>query len=269
MGVNFLVVGYARTWGGVAFESETSITDPRLRVDGPIVAYARTLGLWNKSAKIDVILPTADLSGRAQFRGETVQRQVSGLADPLVRLSVNFIGAPALDAKAFRAYRPDLIVGASVQVSAPLGQYDSDRLVNIGANRWSVKPEIGASKTFGRWTLEGKAAATFYTVNRDFFGGGRRTQDPLYSAQANLIYSFPRGAWGSLDATFFTGGRTTLNGQINRDLQRNSRLGVTLAYPVTRRHSVKLNVSRGVSARTGNEYDLVGIAWQYRWGGGL
>lgn len=269
MGVNFLIVGYARTWGGVSFDTSVPLTDPKLRIDGPILAYARSIDLWGKSGKVDVIVPTAHLSGHALYRGERVQRDVSGMGDPLLRLSVNLIGAPALDAAAFRAYRPDLIVGASLQVSAPLGQYDSDRLVNLGSNRWWVRPEVGASKTVGRWTVEGKAGVTFYTVNREFFGGNRRSQSPLYSAQAHVIYNFPGGAWGSLDATYFTGGRTTLNDVVNRDLQRNWRLGLTVARPITRRHSIKLNASRGVSARTGNDYDLVGIAWQYRWGGGL
>lgn len=269
VGVNFVIVGYARSWGGVSFDTSLPLTDPKLRIDGPILAYARTLDLWGKSGKIDVILPTGRLSGRALYQGAPVQREVSGLGDPLLRLSVNLIGAPALDAAAFRAYRPDLIVGASLQVSAPLGQYDSDRLVNLGSNRWWVRPEVGASKTVGRWTVEGKAGVTFYTVNREFFGGNRRSQSPLYSAQAHVIYNFPGGAWGSLDATYFTGGRTTLNDVVNRDLQRNWRLGLTVARPITPRHSIKLNASRGVSARTGNDYDLVGIAWQYRWGGGL
>ena len=49
----------------------------------------------------------------------------------------------------------DLIVGASLQVSAPFGQYDNDRLVNIGTNRWSFKPESGISKALCQWTLEG------------------------------------------------------------------------------------------------------------------
>ena len=72
-----------------------------------------------------------------------------------------------------------------------------------------------------------------------------------------------------MDATYFTGGRTTLNGVRNYDLQQNWRLGATLALPIDGLNSVKLYASSGVSARTGNNFDLVGIAWQYRFGGGL
>ena len=267
--VNFVIAGFAYTEGGVGFDPSVPLTDANLSTAGPIFAYARTFDLWGKSAKIDVIQPFARLSGSALFNGQPVSREVTGAADPLARLSVILHGAPAMDLAEFRTYRPGLIVGASVQVSAPLGQYDETRLVNIGTNRWSVKPGIGISQTWGRWTLELEGAVTFYTANENFFGGGNRSQAPLYSAQAHAVYSFPSGIWASFDATWFTGGRTTVNGAVGNDLQRNWRLGATLAVPVNRRMSVKLYASSGVSARTGNNFDLVGAALQYRWGGGL
>ena len=160
-------------------------------------------------------------------------------------------------------------MGASLQVSVPAGQYDSSKLVNIGTNRWSFKPEIGASKALGPWTLELKAGVTLFTTNTDFFNGNRRSQDPLYSLQWHAIYSFSSGIWASVDATYFAGGRTTLNDSLQNDLQQNWRIGGTLAFPVNARNSIKLYASSGVSARTGNSFDLIGIAWQYRWGGGL
>jgi len=178
-------------------------------------------------------------------------------------------GAPALTLKEFKEYEQDLIVGASLQVSVPSGQYDESKLVNIGTNRWSFKPEVGVSQALGPWTLEFQAAATLFTDNDDFFGGNERSQDPIYSLQSHAIYGFRSGIWGSLDVTYFTGGRTTLNGTLNEDLQQNWRVGGTLAFPVDVHNSIKLYASSGVSARTDNNYDLFGIAWQYRWGAGL
>jgi hypothetical protein len=209
------------------------------------------------------------LSGRAEVAGHPFERNVDGFADPKFRLSVNLYGAPALTLKEFKDYEQDLIVGASLQVSVPSGQYDDSRLVNIGTNRWSFKPELGISQAMGPWTLELQAAATFFTDNNDFFSGNTRSQDPIYSLQGHAIYGFRSGIWASLDATYFTGGRTTLNGAQSNDLQQNWRLGGTLAFPVDVHNSVKLYVSSGVSARTDNNYDLIGIAWQYRWGAGL
>ena len=141
--------------------------------------------------------------------------------------------------------------------------------VAIATIRECFKPEVGISKALGAWTLELKAGTTFFTDNDDFYNGKRRSQDPLHSFGAHAIYNLASGVWASLDGTYFTGGRTTVNGDLNDDLQRNWRVGGTLAFPLDAHHSVKLYASNGVSARTGNSYDLYGIAWQYRWGGGL
>ena len=221
------------------------------------------VGQGRRHRAVYVAIGNGGLSGRHDTR------TVNGFANPRSALSVNFYGAPALTLKEFADYQQDLIVGASLQVSAPWSQYDSSRVVNIGTNRWSFKPEVGVSKAEGPWTLELSAAATLYTDNNDFYGGSTRAQDPIYSFQAHAIYAFPRGAWGSLDATYFTGGRTTIDGTRNYDLQQNWRVGATLALSIDRLNSIKLYASSGVSARTGNNFDGVGMAWQFRFGGGL
>ena len=269
VGLNFLIAGYAYTQGGIAFDTSLPLTNPDLTTSSAVLAYGRVLDLWGTSAKLNVILPYTDLSGSADFAGQPVERNVSGFADPIFKLSVNLYGAPALSLKEFAGYEQDLILGASLRVTAPLGQYDDTRVVNLGANRWSFKPELGISKALGPWTLEATAAVTLFTDNEDFFGGNDRSQDPLYSLEGHVIYGASSGIWGSLDATYFAGGRTTLNGEQSNDLQQNWRLGGTLAFPVDVRNSVKFYVSSGVSARTGNNYDLLGVAWQYRWGAGL
>jgi len=185
------------------------------------------------------------------------------------RLSVNLYGAPALQMKDFAAFQQDLIIGAALQVSVPWGQYDDTRVVNLGTNRWFVKPSLGASKAVGPWIWEATAAATFFTDNTDFYGGNERAQDPLYSVQGHLIRSFRAGMWGALDATYFWGGSTTLNGTANSDRQRNWRVGATFTVPLNVRHSIKFAASDGVSARTGNNFSQFGVFWQYRWGGGI
>ena len=269
IGVNFLIAGYAYTRGGIAFGQQLSITNPNLNTSNAVIAYAKVLDLWGMSAKFDATVPYTWLSGTAEYKGETIPRNVNGFANSAFRLSINLYGAPALTLKEFADWEQDLIIGASLRVIAPWSQYDDTKLVNIGTNRWSFKPEIGMSKAVGPWTFEITAAATFYTDNDDFFGGNALSQDPLYSLQGHVIYGFSSGIWASLDATYFTGGRTTLNGALNSDLQQNWRIGGTLALPVDRANSVKFYISSGVSSRTGNDYDLIGVAWQYRWGGGL
>ena len=269
VGVNFLIAGYAYTEGALSADPSLPLEDPKLRTSNAVFGYARVIDFWGKSAKIDAIVPFTWLSGTADYEGGTIQREVNGLGDSRFRLSVNLYGAPALTLKEFADYQQDLIIGVSLQVSAPTGQYDNSRVVNIGTNRWSFKPEIGISKALGPWTLEAAVAATLYTDNDDFFGGNTRSQDPIYALQGHAIYSFRSGVWGSLDINYFTGGESTLNDTLKNDLQKNWRAGGTLAFPVDIHHSIKLYGSSGVSARTGNNFDLLGAALQYRWGGGL
>ena len=269
IGVNFVVAGYAYTQGALQFDPALSLTNADLRTNNAVIGYARVLDLGGSSGIFDVVVPYTFLDGTAEYEGEPVAREISGYGNPAFRLSWNFYGAPAMGMKEFSTWQQDLVIGTSLRIYAPWSQYDDTRLVNIGTNRWSFKPELGISKTLGQWTFEGQLAATFFTDNNDFFGGNRREQDPIYSAQAHAIYGFKSGKWASFDTTYFGGGRTTFNGIDKEDLQQNWRIGATFSVPLNRRNSVKFYASSGVSDRTGNSFDLVGIAWQYRWGGGL
>jgi len=264
-GMNFLIAGYVRSEGGLSTDPALPIQDAHLNINTGVLAYARSLDVWGKSGKFDVIMPFSDLSGTALVNGQPAERNISGLNDPRFRFSVNFIGAPALSKQEFAGYQQDLIVGASVQVSAPLGQYDPSRLVNIGTNRWFIKPDIGISKAVGAFTLELSAGVICFTKNDEYYGGRTLEQDPVYTTQAHVTYSFRNGVWVALDGTYDYGGRTTLNGVQQDDVMENSRFGATLAVPVNRNYSIKLYGSTGVSIRTGSDYNLAGLALQYRW----
>jgi hypothetical protein len=269
VGVNFIMVGYAYTKGGLSFDPALPVTNASIETKGVVLTYTRAVDLWGKSGKVDVLVPYTFLSGSADFAGETVERVVNGFGDPLFRASVNFYGAPALTLKEFANYRQNWIIGASLRASIPSGQYDKSHAVNLGANRWSIRPEIGISKAAGALTLELTAGATLFSANKEFFRGTTRLQDPLYSSESHVIYNFKRGMWVSLDGNYFAGGRSILDGVRSDNLQRNWRAGATLAMPIDTHNSFKLYASRGVSARTGDNFDLIGIVWQYRWGGGL
>jgi hypothetical protein len=269
VGVNFLILGYAYTQGGLAFDPSLPVNNPHLETNSGTLGLARSLDLWGLSGKFDASVPYTWLSGSADYLGRLVQRTVNGFGDPEFQLSVNLYGAPAMGLKDFASYKQDWIVGVALKVSAPSGQYDDTRLVNIATHRWFFKPSLGVSKAIGPWTLESTAAATFYTDNTDFYGGTTRSQAPLYSIQGHVIRGFRHGIWASVDATYFMGGRTAINGTESNDLQQNWRVGATLALPINARNSIKLFASDGVSARTGDSYKLYSVAWQHRWGGGI
>jgi len=269
IGMSFLIAGFGAGTGSAVANPSIPLENANLNARAGVLGYAYSLDVWGTSGKIDVILPYTWLAGSAELAGQVNERSVSGFGDPAIRFSVNLYGAPALSLKEFQHYKQDLIIGASLQVLPPLGQYDSEKLVNVGTNRWTIKPEVGVSKALGRWTLELAGAVAFYTDNDDFLGGNTRSQDPLYSVQGHVIYSFESGIWAALDGTYYTGGNSSVNGVNNPDRQNNSRLGLTVALPVDRKNSVKFYGSTALSASAGGDFNAFGLAWQYRWGGGM
>ncbi len=269
VGLNFAIAGYNYTSGSVAFDPSVPLTDAHLTTNSGVLGFAHSFGAWSKSGKFDVVLPIVSLAGSAELDGARVTRSITGLGDPQFRIGLNFLGAPALNWPQFRSYRQDLIIGASLTVVAPWGQYDDQRLVNIGTNRWSFKPELGASKALGPWILDLYGAVTFYTRNDDFMNGGYVQVDPLYATQAHAIRTFPRGIWAAVNANYYWGARATVNDRRTDSLQASSRFGLTLGLPVNPRSSIKLYAARGIWARTHSNFTSAGIAWQYRWGAGL
>jgi hypothetical protein len=199
----------------------------------------------------------------------------SGLLDSSYRFSVNLIGGPAMDVKDFTKWRQKTLLGLSLKVVAPTGQYDPTRLINYGGNRWAFKPELGVSQRRRRWVVDTYGAVWFFTTNDEFFsrnlynpGVTTQSEKPVIAFEAHLSYDVKRRLWASLDGNFWYGGRTTLNGVENSSsLQENSRVGGTLSIPVpaSNHQSLKFNYSAGAYITYGGNYKSVSVAWQYSW----
>lgn len=265
-GMNIAVAAYTYNSGDLAFDASVPITDASAKINMTALGYVRTFGLAGRLSSLSLVLPYArgDLEGLVFGDFTTAYR--SGIADPRLRFAINLYGVPAMTPKQF-AVRPrdKWILGSSLAVSLPMGQYNPDKLVNIGQNRWAFKPELGLSRTSGKWIFEVDAGAWFYLDNTNFYGGQTRHQDPLLSAQWHVIYTFRPRMWLALDANYYSGGRTTLNGAQKNDEQHNSRMGLTYALPLTPQHSLKFSYSRGAITNIGAAFDSFGVAWQYVW----
>lgn len=269
VGVNFVAAGYMNSRGALLFDPAIPVTDANADVDIGLLGYVRTLDIRGKSAKTGILLSYAFLSADGYVDNIYRTRDQQGLADPVFYFSINLLGAPALSLEDFKNYQQDTIIGLSFRLTAPLGVYQPEKLINVGTNRWSFEPELGISKAIGRWTVEGATAVVLYTDNDEFDTSKKRQQDPVYSVQFHLSYTFPGKAWASIGTTYYTGGQTTIDEEVKNDLQQNWRTGITIALPVDRRNSIKMFAHSGVSTRTGTDYDSLGVLWQYRWGGGI
>lgn len=264
-GANFVLMAYGHSSGDVVFDPAVPITSVTAGVNTTALFYGRTFGLFGRSASAAVQLPYVwgTVEGDVFEERRSVYR--SGLADLRLRLTTNLVGGPALAPREFAQRRPRTTLGASMLVVAPTGQYDPAKLINVGTNRWTVKPELGLSHPAGRWFVEVYAGAWIFTDNTDFFGGSRREQGPLATFQTHVSYVFRPRLWLAGDANFYTGGRTTVDGVEKADLQRNSRFGVTLAVPVKRRSSLKVSWARGLTTRVGGDFDTLAVGYQFLW----
>jgi hypothetical protein len=272
---NAITLSYAYFSGDLLLDGAVPITGATAKVSMSVFSYTHSLNLLGRSANFSASLPY----GVGNFRGTVVGAETnayrSGALDSAFRLSVNLKGGAAMDVQEFREWQQKMLVGISLKVVAPTGQYDPTKLINYGANRWAFKPELGLSRRWGHWLLDTYGAVWFFTTNHDFFsrnqfspGTNTQKQNPIFAFEGHLSYDVKPRLWASLDGNFWVGGRSTLNGVENPStLQRNSRIGGTVSVPVSKHQSVKFSYNRGAYIRYGGNYQNVSIAWQYSWAG--
>jgi len=265
IGTNFLILGYAHTSGSVSLVPTVPITGVEASINGEVLAYSGTFAMFGRTASLGIALPFVEgtVSGNVMEQARQVTRQ--GIDDIGLRFGINFIGGPALSPAQFAQREPETSVGASFAVLAPTGDYNPSHLINIGSNRWAFKPELGFSQPIGDWFVDGSAGVWFFTENGNFFGGHKRSQQPLGLLQAHAGYNFRPGLWLAVDASYFVGGESGLDGVPGHDTLRNSRYGLTLSVPLVEGFAMKFAWSSWLKGTFGANFNTFGAAIQYRW----
>ena len=266
-GTKLFVASYQYSDGDV-------LTDPSLPVEGVestieflSLTYQQTFDWFGRTTNLQLNLPYAWGDAQGFAEGEFRTRSISNLADARARLSVNLAGAPAMDRAGFQALRanPKTIVGASILVSMPTGDWESDKLFNTGLNRWAIKPEVGVIYPLRpRWLLEFDAGVWFFGDNDEFLGETRE-QDPIGSAEIHLIKRVRPGFWASFDINYYWGGRTEVGGARRDDRQENSRVGATFVWPFKRQHALRIAASVPLKTSSGGDFDTLTVAYAYVW----
>lgn len=205
VGVNVAILSDNYSTGAVSVDPSLPVEDLHSTINSLSAGYARTLGWFGRYTNISFVLPYVHGDLHGQYLGEYRAVQPTGFGDPLLRVAVNLYGAPAMTPREFATYHPQTIVGVGLTVLAPYGRYDDTKVINIGSNRWSFKPELGFSRTHGSWTWEADAGAWFFTDNSDFAGGRTRSQDPIGALQLHATYTFKPQLWLAVDGTYYTG----------------------------------------------------------------
>lgn len=269
IGLNFLVTAYSYSSGNVLLDPSLPVEDVTAHVSIMLLSYVRTLAVGGRQASVAISAPYAWGSIEGLLSGEFAQAKRSGLADTHLRFSVNLVGVPAMNLKEMSRLRSRTIVGLSLRSVVPTGQYSTEKLINLGSNRWAFKPEVGFSRIMGRWNLDLYTGVWMFTDNHEYLGASTREQAPIGTAQLHISYNLRTTLWAAFDATFFTGGRTTVDGIHKQDLLKNTRLGATLSVPIGRSQSMKFAFYTGAFTRAGADFSVFSVAYQYAWGGGL
>lgn len=266
---NAVTLTYSFYDGSLFFNGALPVTDAKGRYSVPIFTLYHSFSFFGRSANFNASLPYAVGNFSGNLTDEQKHLYRSGLLDSTYRLSVNLKGGPAMQPKEFMKWKQKTLIGVSLKILAPTGQYSPTKLINWGANRWAFKPELGYSRRRGNWLLDGYAGVWFYTVNPQYYSPPNsqpQTQAPIGSFEGHLSYDIKPRLWFSVDGNFWFGGVTSLNGISNpATRQTSSRIGVTGSVPLSKHQSLKCSYNSGTYIRFGGNYQNISVAWQYSW----
>ena len=262
-GTNVIAVVYALSSGNVLTDPSLPVSDLKITADNIGLGYVHTFALANKLARIQVVVPVLFVTGKAKLNGIDTSITRNGFGDVRIRFGINLFGSPALDRKDFRKYQQKLVVGTSIVVSVPTGLYYKDKRVNLGSNRWALKPEVGISKRFKRVYAEAYTGVWFYTANGEYLTSKILKQQPVVSLQAHVSYYFKNQMWIGINGNWFNGGETLVDKIPAGDLKDNYRVGATWSVPFAKRHAVKFQFHIGAFTNTGYDYNSFSLGYQY------
>ncbi|HAY38732.1 MAG TPA: transporter [Desulfobacteraceae bacterium] len=269
-GTNFLGGGYAYTEANILFDPVLRIEDAEMEMHTWTVKFIRTFELFQKSARIDLTQAYQEGRWTGLLNGAPASIKRRGLSDSILRFAINLYGAPPLEGKEFAAYRAkvdvETIFGTALVVHLPTGDYMNDKLINLGTNRFTFRPQLGVVHNRGKWSFELTGAVWLYTENNDFFNGSKLEQDPYFTAQTHLIYSFRPGLWASASAGYGDGGKSTINGVEKNDRKKNLAWAFSFGFPITRQLGVKVAyLATRTQESIGQDSDSIGAAFSIFW----
>lgn len=270
---NVVTLTYSFENGSIIIDGAVPISGASASVNFSVFNAYHSFNFFGRSASLLVVLPY----GVGNFHGQVAEAETnayrSGLLPVVLRLSVNLLGGPSMPIEQFATWKQKTILGVSLKVVPPTGQYDPTKLVNYGTNRWALKPELGYSRRWGHWILDAYGGAWFFTTNPEFFSHNRfspgintQSQTPIGAFEGHLSYDFKPRLWVSLDGNYWFGGNTSMNGVPSPNTrQSNSRLGVSASVPLSKHQSLKFSFSDGAYIRYGGNYRNFSVGWQYSW----
>ncbi len=258
-GMNVIGIGYGHTSGDVLFDPVMQIEDAEVKADTLAVSYIRSFSLAGKALRFDAFVPWHSGEWKGTLRGNLDSTERQGLGDSRFRLSVNLLDTQNLNETS------KTVVGAGIAVTVPTGEYDKNKLINLGQNRFTIRPQMGVVHTRGAWSYEVTGSVFFFTDNDDYFKNRVQEQDPLYAIQSHVVYTFSPGMWTSLSAGYGWGGNTSID-KVSKDNEwDNFMTALSFGFPLSRTQSVKLNYLHAQTQNvTGSNTNTLSMGWSVR-----
>jgi hypothetical protein len=269
VGLNQLEVTYAYSQANTSIDPAIVIVGAKLNLNQTSIGYTRYFSLFHRMAWVKPSIPIAVLNG--SISGTNVSGSVAGAGDSNYEVAVLLKGGPALSVAEFTKYKPTTTLGVSLAVTAPTGLYSQDKVLNLGADRWSFKPEVGVFYPFGperKLAFDAYANSYVYTANTSYRGVEVLRQQPLPAFEGHISYSFLDSLLGSLDARYSFRGDTSVDNLDQNDSQRNFILGSEVIVSLNARNSFRVTVAKALVHRNGPAVTGISVKYDYVWGKG-
>ena len=267
VGLNSLEFTYAYVRGTASIDTALVVGSENLDLNKGTFSYTHNFSMLGRLAWVSANVPLASLTGTVT--GTNASGSTSGIGDSSFELAMLLKGGPALSAAELASYERTMILGMSLTVSVPTGEYDGNKVLNLGSHRWSFKPELGISYPFGperKWEVDGYINAYFFTDNTSYRGVEILHQEPLPGLEAHLSYSVTPGFWASLDSRYAFRGETVVDGLEQNNTQENLTVGAEASWTPNAHNSLDVVFAKALVHRNAPTYTGVSLSYTYSWG---
>ena len=203
--------------------------------------------------------------------GSSLRQSSSGFADPSMQFVINLFGTPKLKGTAdLLNYEPTFTLDVATMLAFPIGEYDSDKVVNMGFNRWygrvalPMKYHLGVFSQGYMTSLELTPSVWLFDENDDFLGSTLEN-DPLWQLEGHLTRDFTRTFFGSLDLLYRSGFESEINGNKAGDELDIGSVGFTFNYQITDTTAIRTSYSSNVFGDDNLDTSLIRIQFVYAW----
>ena len=269
VGLNQIELSYAYVHANASIDNALVVAGARLNLNQGTINYTRYFGLASRLMWVNASLPLGSISG--EVTSTNIHGAVSGSGDSSYQVAALLKGGPALSVSQFENYKPTTVLGMSLTVTAPSGSYQADRILNLGAGRWSLKPEVALSHPFGpedKWQMDVYANASFYTSNTSYHGREILRQEPLPGVEGHISYAPIEKVWLSLNTRYSFRGTTSVDGIDQGNPQRNFILGSEINFSINARNSLLIEFAKALVHQNGPAIVGFAIKYDYTWGRG-